>query len=295
MQSRFKLELRFDSPIPQVIESDAGRLRQILLNLLSNAIKFTNGGSVRLGLSFQGTAMSSSGQLIISVVDSGIGIAPEQHDSLFQPFSQADSSITRRFGGTGLGLHLSKRLAQALGGNLHLAWSVPLHGSCFVLSVPFEPAHKTEFIGQTEEIVCGGPDTCPLPMESIKDVRVLLVEDSLDNQTLMKIYLSREKAIVDIANNGLEAIDRALHNDYDIVLMDIAMPCLDGLEATRRLRALGYKKPILALTAHAMVEEVKKSLRAGCDAHLAKPVDRWNLVQGIRQHVSAQRQALSPN
>jgi PAS domain S-box-containing protein len=259
------LQVDFTSPIPRVIESDPLRVRQILLNLLSNAIKFTDKGRILVRLSYDHQ------MLTIEVEDSGVGIETGKAHKLFKAFSQVDSSISRKFGGTGLGLHLSRRLAEALGGQLALKWSVPACGSCFVLTV-FTGEPEAPFVKSFQDHQRIVTKASPHVVAAQGSYSVLLAEDSRDNQILIRIFLTKLGARVDVAANGEEAVQLATHGRYDLILMDMMMPIMDGLEATRRLRAMGYHKPIVALTAHALKEEVEKSIAAGCDLHLSKPI-----------------------
>lgn len=259
------LQVEFKNPVPGYIDSDPLRFRQILLNLLSNAIKFTERGRIRIRLSFQNE------ELRLEVEDSGVGIEASKAHKLFRAFSQVDSSISRRFGGTGLGLHLSRRLAEALGGDLVLDWSIAGVGSCFALTIKVGPV-SGPFIQSLQDSQRIIAKTSPQAMPANEQYSVLLAEDSHDNQILIKIFLKKLGARVDVAGNGEEAIHLATSGDYDIILMDMMMPVMDGLEATRRLRSMGYRRPIVALTAHALKEEVEKSIAAGCDLHLTKPI-----------------------
>jgi CheY-like chemotaxis protein len=205
------------------------------------------------------------------VEDSGVGIEASKAHKLFRAFSQVDSSISRRFGGTGLGLHLSRRLAEALGGDLVLDWSIAGVGSCFALTIKVGPV-SGPFIQSLQDSQRIIAKTSLQAMPANEQYSVLLAEDSHDNQILIKIFLKKLGARVDVAGNGEEAIRLATSGDYDIILMDMMMPVMDGLEATRRLRSIGYQRPIVALTAHALKEEVEKSIAAGCDLHLTKPI-----------------------
>jgi PAS domain S-box-containing protein len=275
------LSLKFEGVLPALIETDPIRVRQILVNLLSNSIKFTESGDVLV--SVRATGQGPSYRLLVEVTDSGIGIRNDQQQGLFQPFMQADASITRKYGGTGLGLNLSKKLAMALGGDLYLEWSLPGKGSCFVLSLDCGDVAKLKFVeaGELKLVSKTAPAPEPRSEGSLTNLKILVVEDSADNQALMKVYLGNEGALVEIAPNGQIGVERALASDFDVVLMDMAMPILDGIEATKQLRLAGYSKPIIAVTAHALVEEVQRSFASGCDGHVSKPVSNKELIQTI--------------
>jgi PAS domain S-box-containing protein len=268
--------LEFVSSLPEVINSDPIRLRQILDNVLSNAIKFTRDGRIELRVRYM--HRPENPMLEIEVTDTGIGIPKDVQNSLFQPFSQADNSITRRFGGTGLGLVLSRRLAAALGGDLRLKWSRQGEGSCFNLRIPTGDISDVRFIES--------PNKKPMKGTDVSHLQVLVVEDSPDNERLIGIYLKQAGVRYDVAHDGFEAIAKATSKEFDIILMDIQMPGLDGLQATRHLRAQGYQKPILALSAHALPEEAQRSIQAGCDAHLAKPIRANDLIAALAKHGS---------
>lgn len=284
------LNVRFITPIPEIIESDPLRLRQILDNLIGNALKFTeSGGRVDVHLAFEPTrSPPESGMLQIEIEDTGIGISMEDQRKLFQSFCQADGSIVRKFGGSGLGLVLSQRLARALGGEVVLKSSALGHGSRFQVSIATGPIGRTEFVTEFRPSPLPDQNEAPRQPQNLPrlyNARVLLAEDSPDNEMLIRIYMDGEGARLDVAHNGQEAIEMAKTGSYDVVLMDIQMPVLDGLEATRRLRAQGFQQPIVALTAHALGEEIEKSLRAGCDAHLTKPVNRQELIESILEQI----------
>lgn len=271
------IQVEFRTPVPERLDSDRRLIKQILMNLLSNSIKFTDNGSVRLGLEFSEISQTLS----IAVEDTGMGISEDHHERIFQAFSQADSSITRKFGGTGLGLSLSKQLAQSLKGDLILDWSQVGKGSRFIFSLPVCGQLDTKRIHSLMEAKSEFPALSEAEKDILKGIKVLVAEDSVHIQTLMKIYLDMYSAEYDFVSTGTQALFQALNGDYNVVLMDIQMPDMDGLEATRQLRAKGYKCPIIALTAHAMKEEIQKSIDAGCDSHLSKPVNRKELAQTI--------------
>jgi len=288
-------------PVPRHIETDPTRLRQILLNLVGNAVKFTERGEVRLVLRFVAEPAGRSSasplpRLQFEVVDTGIGMTPEQMGQLFQPFAQVDSSTTRRFSGTGLGLAISKRLAEMLGGDITVE-SRPGEGSRFCLTIETGPVADGELIEDPEQALAAIPEAQatvdlyrPLPALAC---RVLLAEDGPDNQRLLTFILRKAGAEVVIAGSGLAAVEQALAaraagDPFDVILMDVQMPVLDGYAATRRLRHAGYDGPIIALTAHAMEGERAKCLNAGCNDFAAKPIDRRGLIECIRRHLRRQ-------
>lgn len=264
-----KLELAAD--LPEFIETDPLRLRQILINIIGNAIKFTDTGEVTVKVTCEPAGAEC--RINFAVKDTGPGISLEQRGHLFQPFSQADNSTTRKFGGTGLGLMLSRRLAEALGGDVWLD-SKPSEGALFRISILAREVSLDESKSMQE------PEM-ELPEDSLKGCRVLVVEDSLDNQELLEQFLAGNGASVDFASNGREGIEKALGADFDLVLMDIQMPVLDGYSATKELRQQGFGKPIVALSAHAMKEDREKSLAVGCDDHLVKPIDPVRLLKTV--------------
>jgi PAS domain S-box-containing protein len=282
-----RLEVVIDGEVPSHIRSDRIRLKQVLWNLLSNAVKFTHAGSIVIRVSMDADASLRHPKLAFEVADTGVGIALESIAHLFEPFVQADDSVSRAYGGTGLGLTLSRRIAQLLGGNLELESSLPGEGSVFRFTVATGSLAGVPFM---RELFAGKPTPRARTEEatapnSLAGVEVLLVEDTPDNQNLVKILLANVGASVSIANNGVEGVDRALRGHFDVVLMDIQMPKMDGITATRKLRSLGYRPPILALTAHALKEEQARSLEAGCNDHLTKPINRWELVRQIQNAV----------
>lgn len=270
---RFELEIK--AGLPEKLRTDSTRLNQIIVNLLSNALKFTEKGSIQMQVSGVDGGVHGK-KLRIEVTDSGLGISEEHKALLFKAFSQGDSSITRKYGGSGLGLALSRQLARALGGELELASSTLGQGSVFALTLPSqrEPSQDLEHTAKKA-----------LSPTLLDSVRVLLVEDSLDNQILISTFLSKAKATVETASNGEEGVQKALASDYDIVLMDIQMPVLDGYGAFEKLKASGYRKPVIALTAHALIEEKERAFELGFFGYLTKPVNRQTLVSTIAEAV----------
>jgi signal transduction histidine kinase/DNA-binding NarL/FixJ family response regulator len=269
----FRVEYVF--PLPATIDSDPVRLRQILINLCNNAIKFTGHGEVRLRVSCDRDAED----MCFEVRDTGIGLTPEQQARLFGSFTQADASINRRYGGSGLGLHLSRRLAELLGGDIAVS-SEPGHGSCFTLTVATGALANAVFISAPP--VQASHETATMP---VLGGRVLLAEDNPDNQRLVAMHVARTGAELAIASNGQEAVTRAKVEAFDLILMDMQMPVMDGLAATRTLRASGYSTPIVALTANAFRENRDECLAAGCTDFLTKPIDRAALLAVLATHL----------
>lgn len=281
-------QIHFLSPIPQTISTDPTRLRQILLNLLGNAIKFTSSGTITLTAQLLPSQLNP--RLQFQVIDTGIGMAPEQLATLFQPFSQADNSTTRRFGGSGLGLVISRHIASLLAGEISVA-SAPSQGSTFTLLIPTGPLANIPLLQDCSESVAPHTPATNAPAVLLHG-RILLAEDGHDNQQLLSAYLRRAGATVALADNGRIACDLALQavaagQPFDLILMDMQMPLLDGYSAAAALRAQGIATPIIALTAHAMPEDRLKCLRAGCSDYLAKPVTRHLLLSTVARHLPA--------
>jgi PAS domain S-box-containing protein len=279
------LTTEYDGPLPRSIQSDPTRLRQILINLIGNAIKFTETGGIRLVARMAANEREEP-VLEFDVIDSGIGMTPEQIDRLFVLFMQADSSTTRRFGGTGLGLAISKRLADMLGGDLTVE-SRPGAGSTFRLTIPAGSAKDVALV-EGEDVESERPSPVkPVAADLKLSCRVLLAEDAPDLRRLVSHMLERVGAEVATAENGRTALDAALAaasagKPYDVILMDMQMPEMDGYEATTHLRRNGYARPIIALTAHAMEGDRQKCLEAGCDDYATKPINRHRLIQTIQ-------------
>ena len=286
--------VEYDGPVPQTIPTDPTRLRQILLNLVGNAIKFTKRGGVRLVLRLLRDDEGREARMQFDVVDTGVGIDPTDAAALFQPFTQADSSTTRRHGGTGLGLTISRRLAAILGGDI-LVKSEPGRGSTFSVVIAAGPVSELTMLDSADDLPAASTPVAdsdvPGPGKGQPlSCRILLVEDGPDNQRLISAVLERAGARVTVAENGRIGVERALEAvergaAYDVVLMDMQMPVLDGYGATRELRAAGYRGPILALTAHAMSADRKRCLDAGCDEFATKPINRRMLIEIVRRHI----------
>jgi PAS domain S-box-containing protein len=279
--------------LPDSILTDPTRLRQILINLVGNAVKFTENGEVRVKTQLV-QAEGCDPVLQIDVIDTGIGMTPEQMAVIFRPFTQADSSTSRRFGGTGLGLTISKRLASLLGGDITVT-SEAGKGSTFRVTIDPGPLMGVPVSKHPRLVTADGVPAQPRPK---LDCCILLAEDGPDNQRLLTLVLKKAGATVILAKNGREAVEMALASSrgwgrrctdpsepFDLVLMDIQMPEMDGYEATRRLRAEGYTTPIIALSAHATTHAAHQCLDAGCTDYLAKPIDRDALLRMIAQYV----------
>ena len=278
-------DLEWSGPMPERITTDPTRLRQILLNLVSNAVKFTERGGVRMVASLDDRDPERP-LLRIDVVDTGIGMTSDQQTGLFQPFVQADVTTTRRFGGSGLGLLITRRLADLLGGEVSVGSELG-RGSTFSVTVA---TGSLEGVRMVERPSGARPALAPVavPMEPLA-CRVLLVEDGPDNQRLIATILRKAGAEVTVAGNGQAGCDLVREatirgEPYDVVLMDMQMPVLDGYEATAQLRRGGYRRPVIALTAHAMQGERERCLAAGCDDFLCKPITRAALVDTVRRY-----------
>jgi CheY-like chemotaxis protein len=272
-----------EDEVPHKVVGDALRLRQVLVNLVGNAVKFTQAGRVAVAVS-----QHSPGMFKFSVSDTGIGISPEDHSAIFAPFQQADGSTTRRFGGTGLGLSVSKKLAGLMGGEIGVE-SSPSHGSTFWFTACFEEIEALA----SQPPVGGSEDTAP-----VGPLRILLAEDNRVNQLVALRLLESHGHTVCTAEDGRAAVAAAEAGAFDVILMDIQMPRMDGLEATaairQRERLSGTRVPIVALTAHAMNGDRQRFLAAGMDGYVSKPIRIPELLAAIAQVRSLQN-ALAPS
>ena len=268
-RKNISFEAHIAENIPEVFGTDPTRLRQILQNIIGNAIKFTQQGTVKMT-----AELAEKNYLRILVEDSGIGITAEQQKLLFQAFSQADVSFTRKYGGTGLGLLLSKKLAHLLGGELSLK-SSQSSGSVFEI-----------LIQNQLQVLPSEPSDIAVPHEVNPPLligkKILLVEDSLDNQFVVTRILEAQGAKVEVAQNGSEGLEMALQSNFDLILMDIQMPVMDGFTATKSLRIKGYRGPIIALTAHTQPELEKLSIEAGFNHYLSKPFQFDQLIKKFK-------------
>ncbi|WP_455199359.1 ATP-binding protein [Kaarinaea lacus] len=272
----------YEFPLPNKIIADPTRLKQILINLCGNAIKFTQDGSVTINVGF----MEEENQLSISIEDTGIGMTEDERQVIFKPFSQADDSITRKFGGTGLGLCISKQLAQKMGGDVKVE-SNKDQGSTFTVTIDVGMS-QNELLLINEKSTAAKIRTEPFHLPHDLSGHVLLVEDTVENQKIISKYLIKTGLTVDIADNGKIAIDMAKENNYDLMLMDIQMPVMDGLEATRRLRKDGFGMPIICVTANAMIEDRERCFQSGADDYLTKPLKLSHFYSVLKRHLNQQ-------
>jgi signal transduction histidine kinase/CheY-like chemotaxis protein len=274
------------SPIPEIIASDRTRLRQILINLVGNALKFTERGGVTIEVGVSDPS-GPTRALEIAVADTGCGIAPDQIAKLFESFTQEHGSLTRSHQGAGLGLALSRRLARLLGGDIDVTSQLGV-GSRFRLRLPLGPDYGVRLLSIAEASALAAVDATPVvaPSAGRLEGRVLLVEDGPDNQRLIGSVLGRVGLRVDVAPDGERGCALALAAaeagaPYDVILMDMQMPVLDGYAAVQRLRARGYRGAIIALTANAMSGDRERCLEIGCDDHATKPITREVLLRQI--------------
>ncbi|MGB4710232.1 MAG: ATP-binding protein [Fuerstiella sp.] len=274
------LEQQIDGVIPSVIHSDPTRLRQILMNLVGNAIKFTSSGSVKIIAKHLNA--NGKSQMEFSVTDTGIGMTEEQCGKIFQEFVQADSSVTRRFGGTGLGLAISKKLTEALGGEVSVK-SVPGEGSTFSFSVDTGDVSNAPLVDTQQasrNLVSGMQQQKHVGLAfRFKPARVLVTDDTAANRQLVSLVLRKSGITVEEAENGLQALEKSQGGSFDLLLMDMQMPVMDGFTATRKLREQGIEIPIIALTANVMQSDKDRCTEAGCSGFLPKPIDIDKLLE----------------
>ncbi|WND04056.1 ATP-binding protein [Temperatibacter marinus] len=276
-----------DQTVPQFIHSDPTRIRQLLTNLINNASKFTHSGSIKINI-VQARAGNQAGHLIFSVADTGIGIPKDKLESLFEKFTQADSSTTRQYGGTGLGLAICHQLTELMGGHIDVK-SKEGQGSEFSFEIPYTLSEKDKII-----TLQGEDHLENLP--AFMDISLLIAEDNLVNQTVICKILENHIREIDLAGNGLEVLEKLEQgNVYDLILMDIQMPEMDGLEATQKLRQSPDEKaaniPIIALTANAMAGDREYYLKNGLTGYASKPIVMQDLLMEIYRHLTDQEKA----
>jgi len=297
-QKGLDLSVRYDGPLPEAICADEARLRQVLVNLVSNAVKFTESGGVVISVAFLPDGAAGKPAIRVEVRDTGIGIPPEKLERLCDPFYQVDSSTSRGQGGTGLGLAITRRLVEMMGGKLSIA-STPGQGSTFAFTVPTGPLEGVRMLEHPAESLNGthsqsaGPS---LPEGALAGKSILVAEDGPDNRQLIAALLRKAGAEVDLAENGRAAVEAAARRHYDLILMDMQMPEMDGYQAARLLRDReGYTGPIIALTAHAMASDRQHCLAAGCTDYLSKPIDRGLLIRTLMAHAGAGGERPTPS
>jgi CheY-like chemotaxis protein/anti-sigma regulatory factor (Ser/Thr protein kinase) len=274
--------------VPIRIITDPDRLRQCLVNLANNAIKFTQRGHVWVRVLLQ------ESQIRFDIEDTGIGVPWDKRDLIFEEFMQADGSSTRKYSGTGLGLPITKKLAQLLGGSVTMVSEEGV-GSVFSLSIPIaheiegggsEPEDREQFEPSEE-----GDEEAKDFSELQVSGHVLVAEDCKTNQTLIKLILERLGLEVTIAENGREVVEKATSEHFDLILMDIQMPVMNGYEATMALREQQVTIPIIAVTAYAMKGDCEKCLAAGCDDYLSKPIERKELLKKLQKYLCSMQEA----
>ncbi|WP_353268395.1 PAS domain-containing protein [Gemmatimonas sp.] len=276
------LRTTLETPVPDRIMSDPTRLRQILLNLIGNAVKFTDAGYIDVRASVM--SRDGSSVLRIAIQDTGPGLTPEAVATLFQPFMQADASVTRRHGGSGLGLTICRRLAGLMGGNVTLEHTAPGAGSRFVLELPMVRRADSVLVHSLDAGTKGSADIAPITVSARRlNGRILLAEDGEDNQRLIAFHLRKAGAEVSVVENGVLALDELQRAEqagqrFDLLLTDMQMPEMDGYTLARAVRQIGSDIGIVALTAHAMAEDRQKCLDAGCDGYATKPIDKEELL-----------------
>ena len=281
------LSLSAEGSVPESISTDAGRLRQIVTNLVGNAIKFTEKGGVNVVIRLESSVQPP--MYVIDVIDTGVGMEQDAQEKIFSPFEQADKSVTRRFGGTGLGLSISKRFAEALGGEISVR-SAPGQGSTFSVSLDPGPLDRVRMLdpdelaahGQNDELESGAAWNFP-------DTRVLVVDDGKQNRALVRLVMEEAGIEVEEADNGKIAVEKASEETFDLILMDINMPVMDGFTALGLLLGQGLQIPVLALTADVMDGFEDKVLAAGFSGYITKPIDFDVLLDTLGRHVGAER------
>ena len=288
------LKVSLDPALPGARYGDPQRIRQILLNLVGNAVKFTDRGSIELALEPRG-----NDHLLFRVRDSGIGIPKEKLGEIFKPFSQADHSTTRRFGGTGLGLTICRRLVELMAGSIDVE-SAEGRGSTFHFTLPLPPAEGVPPVHLNHDHAADDQTPRPAKSERVNGRRILLVDDSRDNRRLIHAYLKRSPHQITEAADGVEAVSRFTRDRFDLILMDLQMPEMDGYAASREIRrheqrAGQPRTPLVALTAHAMEGDLQRAFEAGCDHYLTKPIAKGRLLEAIEQWARRGTPASSAN
>jgi signal transduction histidine kinase/ActR/RegA family two-component response regulator len=281
-QKNLEFDILYCSEMPQIIRTDPTRLRQCVVNLLGNAIKFTEKGHVYLDVSLE--TIERTPFIRFDVEDTGIGISQEKQQIIFDPFTQADGSHTRKFGGTGLGLTITKQIVELLGGRIFIR-SEEGRGSVFTIELPVgTDVNQQPKINRYDalEQLQKQENVSLQPLSG----RVLVAEDAKANQALIRILLQKMGFEVVLVEDGQQAVERVSKETFDIILMDMQMPVMNGYDATRQIKSMGIQTPIIAVTAHAMKGDEQKCFDVGCDGYIAKPIDRKKIEQVIREHLN---------
>ena len=290
VQSLFEMKARskglaffihYEFPLPRTFTSDTTRLKQVLLNLCSNALKFTDAGAINIEVACHKDQQNIS----FCVVDSGIGMTQEQQTKVFSAFTQADSSTTRTHGGTGLGLSIAKKLAKLMGGDITLESEDGI-GSRFTVNVSTGSLDDARWVTNDTDARLTQEENIGDTIIPVLEGHILYAEDNEDNQRLIGMLARQTGADITIVENGADALSTALKDEFDLVLMDIQMPVMNGATATRLLRENGFKKPIVAITANLMDHEIKSYIEAGCNDYLSKPVQRHRFYDVLKQYLS---------
>ncbi|HET9240030.1 MAG TPA: ATP-binding protein [Oligoflexus sp.] len=287
LEKNLNLVVEVRDSVPALIKTDALRLRQVLDNLVSNALKFTEEGSVAITVE---TAAQSEQLLHIWVRDTGIGLSEDEQKKLFQPFVQADDSITRKYGGTGLGLVLARRLAQLLGGDVRIHRSAPQCGTDMLVIIATDDAREDASLIPAVVFSGGGLD----PDQRLRGRSLLVVEDAPDIRELLRYFLLQHGAHVETASSGQDALACMKRRAFDGVLMDLQMPILDGMQTMKALRASGFEGVVMAVTAHALQGEREKCLQAGFDEFVTKPLQMPEVIEIIGNIIASKKAGLIP-
>ena len=291
-EKNLEFSYKFIPGVSTSLIGDPDALRRVIINIIGNAVKFTEKGVISLLIENEPDG-SGPGHLRFSVSDTGVGIPEEKLDMIFERFTQADSSITRKYGGTGLGLSISKRMVEMMGGKIWVE-SIVGHGSTFIFSIPFDVSDITEDITSIDDL--HKKET--IDVTDQRNLNILLAEDYEASRRIIQAFLKTTPYVLDIAENGKIAVEKFKTKTYDVVLMDMQMPVMDGYEATKAIRAWEQDKkavatPIIALTAHAYKEDVRKSIDFGCNDHLTKPISKKKLLEAIYSNTISTQPAQS--
>jgi CheY-like chemotaxis protein/anti-sigma regulatory factor (Ser/Thr protein kinase) len=281
---KFQVQLR--GSIPAYVESDPEQLMQILRQVVGNAIRFSEEGLVKLTVTASRTTQGRR-EIALLVSDQGPGIPSDLRKRIFKPFTREEASATKTHSGTGLGLTIARKLARGLGGDVKLAKS-SRRGTTFLITFDGGAVDQAHELLDQLALFSPSPTISPDDPHALENIRVLVVDDSPDAALLVSRMLKVVGADVDTANRGQQGVEKAMSGRFDVVLMDIQMPEMDGNEAIRKLRAEGFTKPIIALSAHAMKEDQEETERAGADEYLTKPVSRRALLEMVGRYACLQ-------